>query len=140
MKVCVVGVTTHYIPNWEKAEHIQGIQFANAYTTLKYWVEEIRSVEKCDLLIAAYHGGFERDLETGEPTERLTGENQGYEMASQIDGIDVLLTGHQHRVLTGEIEDCLVIQPGNNGNFYGEINLELMHEDNQWRVATKEEK
>ena len=138
VKVCVVGVTTHYIPNWEKAEHIQGIQFANAYTTLKYWVEEIRSVEKCDLLIAAYHGGFERDLETGEPTERLTGENQGYEMASQIDGIDVLLTGHQHRVLTGEIEDCLVIQPGNNGNFYGEINLELMHEDNQWRVATKE--
>lgn len=31
------------------------------------------------------------------PSESLTGENQGYRMCSEIEGIDVLLTGHQHR-------------------------------------------
>lgn len=140
VKVAILGVTTHYIPNWEKAEHIQGIQFTDAYATLEYWVDKIRSTEKCDLLIVAYHGGFERDLATGEPTERLTGENQGYEMASRIKGIDVLLTGHQHRVLTGEIQDCLVIQPGNNGQFYGEVDLELTSDSNEWKLTNQEAK
>lgn len=62
-------MTTHYVPNWETPEHIQGIQFADAFTTLKEIVKEIQSNEDYDLLIALYHGGFERDMETGEVTE-----------------------------------------------------------------------
>lgn len=138
IKVAIVGVTTHYIPNWEKPEHIKGIKFANACSTLQHWVKEIRSKEKYDLLIAAYHGGLERDIETGEVTENLTGENQGYEMADNIDGIDILLTGHQHHVLTGQIRDCLVIQPGKNGETYGEIDIELKQEDFGWVITGKQ--
>lgn len=138
IKVAIAGVTTHYIPNWEAPENIQGIQFADACSTLQHWVKEIRLKEKCDLLIAAYHGGFERDIETGEAAENLTGENQGFEMADKIDGIDVLLTGHQHRVLTGMIRDCLVIQPGNNGETYGEIDVELEQEKNGWMITNKQ--
>lgn len=138
IKVGMIGVTTHYIPNWEKPEHIEGIHFADAYTTLKKWVQEIRETKTCDVLIAAYHGGFERDIVTGEVSENLTGENQGYQMASTIEGIDVLLTGHQHRILTGTINDCLVIQPGNNGQTYGEITIELQIDDhNKWRIVQK---
>ncbi|GGN64206.1 hypothetical protein GCM10007971_31870 [Oceanobacillus indicireducens] len=69
VKVAITGVTTHYVPNWETPEHIQGIQFADAFTTLKEIVKEIQSNEDYDLLIALYHGGFERDMETGEVTE-----------------------------------------------------------------------
>lgn len=138
IKVAIVGVTTHYIPNWETSEHIQGIRFADACSTLKHWVEVIRLKEKCDLLIAAYHGGFERDVETGEATENFTGENQGYEMAEKIDGIDILLTGHQHRILTGMIRDCLIIQPGNNGENYGEVDVELQQEESDWVIVSKQ--
>ena len=138
IKVGIVGVTTHYIPNWEKPEHIQGIHFTDAYTSLEKWVQEMRKTEDCDVLIAAYHGGFERDILSGEVTESLTGENQGYKMASTIDGIDVLLTGHQHRILTGSINDCLVIQPGNNGQAYGEVSIELQKDHNdQWIIVDK---
>ncbi|GAA0287520.1 2',3'-cyclic-nucleotide 2'-phosphodiesterase/3'-nucleotidase [Gracilibacillus halotolerans] len=136
IKVGIIGVTTHYIPNWEKPEHIEGIYFADAYRTLKDWVQELR--EDCDVLLAAYHGGFERDVTTGEVTENLTGENQGYEMASTIDGIDVLLTGHQHRILTGMVNDCLVIQPGNNAQTFGEITIEMVKDDELgWRIENK---
>ncbi|UJL45253.1 bifunctional metallophosphatase/5'-nucleotidase [Virgibacillus sp. NKC19-16] len=138
IKAAIVGVTTHYIPNWETPEHIQGIQFADACTTLQHWVDEIRLKEKCDLLIAAYHGGFERDIETGKVTENLTGENQGYEMAEKIDGIDILLTGHQHRILTGMIRDCLIIQPGNNAENYGKVDVELQQEENGWVITSKQ--
>ncbi|WP_231514892.1 bifunctional metallophosphatase/5'-nucleotidase [Oceanobacillus salinisoli] len=138
IKAAIVGVTTHYIPNWESPNHIKGLEFADAFTTLKKWVRKIRDTEKPDILIASYHGGLERDLETGEPTEVLTGENQGYQMCKEIEGIDVLLTGHQHRKLVSKINDVLVIQPGNNAINYGEVQLSLERKDNKWTVMNKE--
>ena len=82
----------------------------NVFETVKNSVENVRN--KVDYVIVFYHGGFERDLESGEPTENLTGENVGYEICDKISGIDVLVTGHQHRNLTGKIKDTLVIQCG----------------------------
>ncbi|MFS0675039.1 bifunctional metallophosphatase/5'-nucleotidase [Ornithinibacillus sp. 179-J 7C1 HS] len=137
LKVAVVGVTTHYIPNWESPNHIEGIQFKDALTTLKQWVKLIQEEEQPDVLIASYHGGFERDLDTGEATESLTGENQGYAMCQEINGIDILLTGHQHRMLTGEINGVLVAQPGNNGKMYGNIDIELEQNGTNWTIVKK---
>ena len=137
IRVAIVGVTTHYIPNWEAPVHIEGYQFKDAKETLAKWVHDIRTTEKPDVLIASYHGGFERDLETGEPTEIQTGENQGYAMCQEIDGIDVLLTGHQHRVLTGEINGVTVIQPGNNSKLYGKVTLELKNKNGEWVLLHK---
>lgn len=137
IKVGIVGVTTHYIPNWESPDHIQGMRFEDSFQALEKWVQHIHKVEKPDVLIALYHGGFERDLETGEPTETLTGENQGYDMCQNIEGIDVLLTGHQHRTLTGKINDVLVIQPGKNGEMYGEIDIEVTKHEDEWQVTDK---
>jgi 2',3'-cyclic-nucleotide 2'-phosphodiesterase / 3'-nucleotidase len=137
LKIAIVGVTTHYIPNWETPAHIEGIRFNDALETLAYWVEHIHRVEMPDLVIASYHGGFERDIDSGEPTEALTGENQGYAMCQKIKGIDILLTGHQHRILTGEINGVLVAQPGNNGMMYGDIDVEFEKTDGKWRVNRK---
>ncbi|WP_188456859.1 bifunctional metallophosphatase/5'-nucleotidase [Virgibacillus oceani] len=137
IKVAIVGVTTHYIPNWEAPDHIEGIHFADACSTLKKWVEHIHQAEQPDVLIASYHGGFERDIETAEPTETLTGENQGYQMCEVIDGIDVLLTGHQHRQLTGAIHDVLVVQPGFNAQSYGEITIDLKKGSDKWQIHNK---
>jgi len=138
VKIAIVGVTTHYIPNWESPNHIEGIRFRDAANTLKHWVDYIRETEKPDLVIASYHGGFERDLETGEPTEAQTGENQGYAMCQEIEGIDILLTGHQHRILSGEVNGVLIAQPGNNGKMYGSIDIEMKQVEKKWQVIRKE--
>ncbi|AXI08026.1 bifunctional metallophosphatase/5'-nucleotidase [Oceanobacillus zhaokaii] len=135
VRVAIVAVTTHYIPNWESPNHIKDIQFADAFSTLQKWVNHIRESDKPDVLIAAYHGGLERDPKTGEPTETLTGENQGYQMCEQINGIDVLLTGHQHRTLISKCNGVLVIQPGNNGRAYGEIEIKLEKNNNHWQIS-----
>ncbi|MGJ9459424.1 bifunctional metallophosphatase/5'-nucleotidase [Oceanobacillus sp. CF4.6] len=137
IKAAIVGVTTHYIPNWESPSHIKGIAFADAFSILNKWVQHIREVEKPDILIASYHGGFERDIESGEPTEKQTGENQGYQMCQQIEGIDILLTGHQHRRLTGSINDVLIMQPGNNGQGYGKVELQLECNNDTWKITDK---
>ncbi|WP_430788684.1 bifunctional metallophosphatase/5'-nucleotidase [Virgibacillus flavescens] len=138
IKIAVLGVTTHYIPNWESPEHIKEISFPDAMKSLQKWVPHVRTVEKPDLLIVSYHGGFERDIETGEATEALTGENQGYQLCQEIEGIDILLTGHQHRSLTGMVNQVLVIQPGFNAQSYGEINVEFGQSENTWQLINKE--
>lgn len=137
IKVAVLGITTHYIPNWEDPQHIQGLQFADAFETTKWWVNYIHEHEKPDVMVVSYHGGFERDLETGEPTENLTGENQGYAICKQISGIDVLLTGHQHRKIATTIDDVTVIQPSVNGEVVGKVTLELIYEQDKWIIENK---
>lgn len=119
-KIALIGVLTHYIPNWERPNHIEGMQFMDAYETLKDQVA--RHKDSVDLVIAMYHGGLERDPHTGQPTERLTGENQGYEMTS-IPGLDLLITGHQHRSLVETINGVVVTQSTFKGQEFVEITI-----------------
>lgn len=83
----------------------------------------------------AYHGGFERDLQTGEPTEVLTGENQGYVMCQEVEGIDILLTGHQHRYIAHtKVNGVAVLQAGCNGQFLGKVHVSFTKHNNKWIV------
>ncbi|XJZ26549.1 bifunctional metallophosphatase/5'-nucleotidase [Bacillota bacterium Lsc_1132] len=134
LRIAVLGITTHYIPNWENPNHIKNLKFADAFETAKKWVDYLQKKEECDLLVVSYHGGFERDLATGEPTESLTGENQGYRICQEIEGIDVLLTGHQHRRLTGELNGKTILQPGFNGQAIGKVTIQFYYQDGKWQV------
>ncbi|CAM4027980.1 bifunctional UDP-sugar hydrolase/5'-nucleotidase [Cohnella lubricantis] len=123
IRIAVLGVTTHYIPNWEDPANIAGLAFEDALASAKRWVAHIRETERPDAVVVSYHGGFERDLATGQPTEPLTGENQGYEMCMSLEGVDVLLTGHQHRLLAGEVNGVTVAQPGSAGVTIAKVQL-----------------
>ncbi|WP_425342995.1 bifunctional metallophosphatase/5'-nucleotidase [Paenibacillus turicensis] len=138
VKVAILGITTHYIPNWERPEHIEGLQFKDALTQTKAWVAHIRAEVEPDLLVVCYHGGFERDLSSGVETERLTGENQGVAMCTEIEGIDVLVTGHQHRYIASEVGGVTVIQPGCKGQALGEVNITFTKDEaGMWKITDK---
>lgn len=139
VKVAILGITTHYIPNWERPEHIEGLQFKDALTQTKAWVAHIRAEVEPDLLVVCYHGGFERDLSSGVETERLTGENQGVAMCTEIEGIDVLVTGHQHRYITSEVGGVTVIQPGCKGQALGVVNITFTKDEaGTWKITDKQ--
>ncbi|WP_249861503.1 bifunctional metallophosphatase/5'-nucleotidase [Paenibacillus konkukensis] len=136
VKIAVLGLTTQYIPNWEKPEHIAGLRFENVLETAREWVGRIRREEQPDVMIVSYHGGFERDMATGEPTEPLTGENLGYALCREVEGIDVLLTGHQHRTIADcRINGVTVIQPGSQGTYLGKVELRLEKREGRWTIA-----
>lgn len=103
----IIGVTTDYIVNWESPDNIKDIVFLDVFDTTKAEVEKIRKL--VDKVIVLYHGGFERDLTTGELTELDTLENVGYRLA-QIAGIDVLFSGHQHRSIAQTCFNTVVLQ------------------------------
>lgn len=138
IRVGVLGLTTPYIPNWENPAHIVGLKFEDAIEAANKWIQVLKEQEQVDVVIVSYHGGFERHLTTGEPTEPLTGENQGYQLCMEVEGIDVLLTGHQHRSIAGvEINGVIVVQPGTAGVTLGKVELELSQVDGKWQIDAK---
>lgn len=138
VKIAVLGLTTPYIPKWEQPATIKDLQFISALETAKKYVPEMR--EKADVVVVTYHGGFECDLECGDPTELLTGENEGYAIATQVPGIDALVTGHQHRVIATKVNGVPVIQPGYRGAYVGEISLQVDMIDGRYQVVSSEAK
>jgi 2',3'-cyclic-nucleotide 2'-phosphodiesterase/3'-nucleotidase len=137
VKIGLLGLTTPYIPNWENPQHIAEFEFISAVKAAQNWVKYLREVELVDLVVVSYHGGFERDIETGLPIEALTGENEGYQLCNEVDGIDVLLTGHQHRSIAADLNGVAIIQPGHQGRFLGKVTLKLEHKEGSWTLLRK---
>lgn len=139
VRVGILGLTTPYIPNWEDPKHIAGLRFEDPIATARTWIKVLKERERVDVVVVAYHGGFERDIVTGEPTEPLTGENQGYQLCKEVEGIDVLLTGHQHRSIAGaSINGVTIVQPGTAGVTLGKVDIVLEQVEGSWRVTSKQ--
>ncbi len=130
IRVGVVGVTTQHIPNQEKEEHIEGLEFKSALEACEKYVPILKKEENCDAIIVAYHGGYERNLDTFEPTEKITGENEGSAILNSGLPIDALVTGHQHRNLAEIVNDIATLQPGTRGESVGRIVLDV-HNDQE---------
>ncbi|MFF2889752.1 bifunctional metallophosphatase/5'-nucleotidase [Paenibacillus sp. NPDC057967] len=136
VRAAVLGLTTAYIPHWELPAHIEGLAFLPAVEAARKWVPYLRSQQSADVVIVSYHGGFENDPATGEPTEAWTGENEGYRLCTEVKGIDVLLTGHQHRRIEHHfIGSTAIVQPGVYGSHLGEARLTLARSgDGRWSL------
>ncbi|WP_445683626.1 bifunctional metallophosphatase/5'-nucleotidase [Sporosarcina sp. FSL K6-3457] len=139
IRLAILGMTTHFVPIWEEAKHIEGIHFQDAFEATRQWTAYIHEHEKVDVLIVAYHGGFERDLATGELVEADTGENQGYQICKEIEGIDIFISGHQHREIATKLFDKSVVQPGTKGICLASIELTVEVDDKDNIIAVTHE-
>lgn len=122
-RIALFGLVTDYIPHWETQAHIANSVFEDVIHTAENIVAEIQEKEHVDYVVCMYHGGFERDLETGEPTEDLTGENVAYALLQKVRGIDVLLSGHQHRSLHGKLFNTVYTQTSDKGCEVGCVDI-----------------
>jgi 2',3'-cyclic-nucleotide 2'-phosphodiesterase/3'-nucleotidase len=137
VRIGLLGLTTSYIPNWENPGNIDAFDFRDVVETAHKWVRYLREAERVDVVVVAYHGGLEKDIESGMPSEPLTGENQGYRLCEEVEGIDVLLTGHQHRAIAAEVNGVAVLQPGHQGSHLGKATLQLAFKEGRWLVMHK---
>ncbi|PLR71561.1 bifunctional metallophosphatase/5'-nucleotidase [Bacillus sp. UMB0728] len=136
LKIAVLGITTSHIPNWERPDYIQELFFDSAIETLARWIPYVEETEKPDFLAVAYHGGFERDRETGAKAEEETGENEAYRICMEFPEIDLLITGHQHRRLSGkEVNGVPVIMPGAHGSHLGKVEVTFEKVRHEWTIA-----
>ncbi|WP_342471545.1 bifunctional UDP-sugar hydrolase/5'-nucleotidase [Metasolibacillus sp. FSL H7-0170] len=122
IKIAVVGITTQFVPYWEAPAHIAGLIFEDAFTSAQQEIANLREKFAIDVMIVAYHGGFEADLQTGERLEESR-ENIGYQLCQEIEGVDVVITGHQHRELALHLFGKAVVQSGTKGICLGKVEL-----------------
>ncbi|MBQ1508368.1 MAG: metallophosphoesterase, partial [Erysipelotrichaceae bacterium] len=123
-RIALLGACTQYVPHWEKQENIRGFAFTDALEFFRDTVKEIKEKESVDAIVALYHGGYERD-EDGNPTEQLTWENEGYAILQACPEIDVFITGHQHRPITGTFLGRPTVQTRANGVEFGLIDYDV---------------
>lgn len=134
VKIGILGLTTQYIPHFEHPDHYRGLTFHSAVETAKKYLPTLR--QQVDVVVVSYHGGFERDLKTWEPSEELTGENEGAALLEAChQDIDVLLTGHQHNRYASHVDGVPLVMPGHRGSHLAKVTLELEKEDTKWQVV-----
>ncbi|PJI10105.1 MULTISPECIES: bifunctional metallophosphatase/5'-nucleotidase [Clostridium] len=139
LKLAVLGLTTKFIPNWENPNIIKEFEFLDVVETAQKWINMLKREKKVDIIIVSYHGGFERDIDTGYGTEIQNGENQAYELCKKVTGMDVLLTGHQHRKIWGKaINGVTVVQPGYGAKNIGKVDIVLEKTSLGWKIVKKE--
>lgn len=138
MKIGVVGLITAFVPRWEHRTMIPGLLFEDIVQRGKQEVEALK--DQCDFVVVCYHGGFMKDPNSEEMWCHDPLENQAEALLAGVPGIDLLITGHQHRNFVlppKEGESPWVLQAGSYAKGWSEV--EVCRSDDQGRgQITKE--
>ena len=115
LRVGLIGIVTNWITVWEKPENLENVTISDPMQAARNAVDALRG--QTDLLIGIYHGGFERDLDTGRLLSE-TDENIAWQLCEQLP-FDILLTGHQHMPVANKvIHGTHVAQTPSNAKAY----------------------
>lgn len=93
LRVGLVGIVTSWVNLWEKPEHLEGLTVSDPLPAARAAVAALRRAG-ADVLVGVYHGGLERDPDTGRLLSD-TDENVACRLCEALP-FDLLLTGHQH--------------------------------------------
>ena len=134
VRVGVLGLVTPNIPGWEQPDNYRGLRFQAMDEAARHWVPVLRDRERCDVVVVLAHTGFELDLASGAD-DGTAYENFGWRLA-QVEGIDLLLTGHSHQEITPEsINGVIVSQPRARARLLTRIDLRMERDGGGWRIA-----
>ncbi len=160
VKVGVLGMVAPGVTIWERPENIPGLRFDDPLETARAYVPKLREAG-ADIVVVAIHSGPDKQP-TGKASDpaswladysdatkwadrgNLPGENEAVQIAQQVDGIDVLLTGHTHQPIpkmllkNAQGQEVLLIQPNHWGTHLGQVDLSLVYLDGHWTVDAKD--
>lgn len=109
-KIAVIGQAFPYMPianpGWMFPEYSFGIRDEN----MQAMVDEVRSLG-AELVVVLSHNGFDVDKK----------------MASIVNGIDIILSGHTHDALPEPvlINETVIVASGSNGKFVSRVDLDV---------------
>jgi 2',3'-cyclic-nucleotide 2'-phosphodiesterase/3'-nucleotidase len=143
LKIGVIGFVTPQITTWDKANPDGKVTTTVIVDAARKYVPELRA-QGADIVVALSHSGL-----SAEPRHGLE-ENAAWYL-TEVEGIDAVITGHQHKVFPGPdfvglpaadtgkgtIHGIPVVMPGFWGSHLGVIDLTLRNEDGKWSVADR---
>ncbi len=136
LKIAVLGMITPGIPKWLPQHLWEGIRFEDMVETARKWVPAIRKKEQPDQLIGLFHAGYDYNY-AGENKDTPCNENATQLVAEQVDGFDVVISGHDHREKIEEItyqagHKVLIVDARSHARALGKINVKFLRQGNQY--------
>ena len=109
-KIAVIGQAFPYMPIANPSWMFPGLSFGIRENNIANLVTEVRE-EGADLVVLLSHNGFDVDRQ----------------LASRVNGIDVILCGHTHDALPEPVivNKTLLIASGSNGKFVSRVDLDV---------------
>ncbi len=112
LRIGLIGIASNIVDKTMPPSYSEGIYFTLGKDELPPIIDLLRIDEKSDLIVLVSHLGFTQDMK----------------LLSEVQGIDVCLSGHTHNrlykpVLNGK---TIVIQSGCHGSFLGRLDLEVV--------------
>ena len=146
VRVGILGLVTPHVGNWQSPSAVNGLRFGDSVAAARRWVPVLRGRERCDLVVVLAHESFDRDprgSERGPGVEGVsgrarfdTGENQAYAVATEVEGIEFVLSGHAHAVIPPtRLGKTWVSQPGRWGNTLTRFDVTLARSGDSWTVT-----
>jgi 2',3'-cyclic-nucleotide 2'-phosphodiesterase/3'-nucleotidase len=126
VKLAVIGITTPAVPQWEKPENLRGLAFDGPEEGVRHALSSLER-ERPDVVIAAVHGGVDRDPITGARRAGETaGENPAWTIAERFPQLAAVVYGHSHQREEGRsVNGVLLVQPRNWGMEVARVDLTL---------------
>ena len=143
IRIGVVGFVPPQIMVWDK-RHLEGrVETRDIVETARAYAPRIKA-EGADLVVALSHSGIAAPYEKGMENASL--------FVAEVDGIDVVMVGHQHRLFPGEDyaglegvdarKGTLNGKPAVMANFWGShmglVDLLLERVDDGWTINSFE--
>lgn len=112
VKIGLIGIASNIVDKTMPPSFSEGIYFTLGKDELPPIIDELRSKEKVDVIVLISHLGFTQDMK----------------LLSEVQGVDVCLSGHTHNRLYKPVINgkTIVIQSGCHGSFLGRLDLELI--------------
>ncbi len=109
LQVGVIGIAATIVDKVMPDSFSEGIHFSLGNAELPGYIAHLRDEEGVDLVVVISHLGFPQEVK----------------LAREVDGIDVLLSGHTHNRLfePAVVNDTVIIQSGCHGSFLGRLDL-----------------
>ena len=118
VKVGVIGLLTGGYSQIARPEVRHQTLVGDALEAVDQWLDELAS--QVDLVLVAYHGGFNLDPMTGHRYNYPNLEDQAGEILAAYPQVDGLIAGHQHFTNAGITPTgTSYVQPGTRGRYLG---------------------
>ncbi len=104
IRVAILGLTSPKVPDWLPPVLWSGMEFRDMIESAKKWTEFILKHEKPDLLVGLFHSGVEATYGQVSADKPLN-ENASRLVAGQVEGFDIIFTGHDHKTWNLRVAD-----------------------------------
>ena len=101
LKIAIIGMTNANIKSWLGEELWKGIDFQMISDIAQKWVDYVLKYEEPHLTILSVHSGT-RPFGDAEPGPDI--ESEALYLARTLEGVDVVLCGHDHRPFETVVE------------------------------------